>query len=114
MLRSTVIVHLNCGSSVISSFCLQQCIDCDLNLPINEKQCLLQAKQGVYAIIRQKALVCFVFSLKVLEATFCVGVKTCEKIPHASSGVRYPGFDSVFSLQYHVSKSAGQTQLTST
>ena len=74
MLCSTVIVRLNCGSSVISSFCLQQCIDCVLNLPLNERQCLVPAKQGVYAIInhdnlRQKASVCFV----VLEAT-CVCV----------------------------------------
>ena len=72
MLCFTVIVHLNCGNSVISFFCLQQCIDCVLNLPINEKKCLLQAKQGVYAIIRhdnlrQKASLCLVF---------CVGVKT--------------------------------------
>ena len=52
--------RLNCGSSVISCFCLQQCIDCVLNLPLNERQCLVPAKQGVYAIInhdnlRQKA-----------------------------------------------------------
>ena len=50
MLRSTVIVRLNCGSSVIFSLCLQQCIDCVLNLPLDERQCLVQAKQGVYAI----------------------------------------------------------------
>ena len=36
---------------MISSFCLQQCIECVLNLPLNERQCLVQAKQGVYAII---------------------------------------------------------------
>ena len=41
---------LNCGKSVIFSFCLQQCIDCVLNLPLNERQCLVQAEQGVYAI----------------------------------------------------------------
>ena len=83
MLRSTVIVRLNCGSSVISSFCLQQCIDCVLNLPLNERQCLVPAKQGVYALInhdnlRQKASVCFV-SFKGLRGNILcmfVGVKT--------------------------------------
>ena len=77
MLRSIVIVCLNCGSSVIFSLCLQQCIDCVLNLLSNEKQCLVQAKQGVYAKnsydnLRQKVSVC----QKVLEAAFLVGVKT--------------------------------------
>ena len=68
---------------MISSFCLQQCIDCVLNLPLNERQCLVPAKQGVYAIInhenlRQKASVCFV-SFKGLRSNFlrmCVGLKT--------------------------------------
>ena len=59
---------------MISSFCLQQYIDCVLNLPINERQCLLHAKQGVCAIIsrdnlRQKASVCFVF-FKGLRGNF--------------------------------------------
>ena len=30
---------------------VQQCINCVLNLSVNERKCLLQAKQGVYAII---------------------------------------------------------------
>ena len=51
MLRSTAIVRLNCGSSVISSFYLLQCIDCVLNLLLNERHCLVPAKQGVYAIL---------------------------------------------------------------
>ena len=43
---------------------------------LNERQCLVSAKQGFYAIknhdnLRQKASVCF-----VLEATRCVGKKT--------------------------------------
>ena len=64
VLRSTVIVRLNCGSSMIFSLCLQQCIDCVLNLPLNERQYLVQAKQVVYAIksddnLRQKTSVCF-------------------------------------------------------
>ena len=76
----TVIVRLNYVSSVISSFCLQQCIDCVLNLPLNARQCLVPAKQGVYAIInhenlRHKASVqCILSPLKVLEATFFVCV----------------------------------------
>ena len=74
MLRSIVIVRLNCGSSVISSLCLQQCIDRVLNLPLNERQCLVPAKQGVYVIINHDNLI--LFPLKVLEATFSVGVKT--------------------------------------
>ena len=65
---------------MIFSLCSQQCIDCILNLPLNERQCLVQAKQGVNSIkshdnLRQKASV-FFFSLKVVEAAFCVGVKT--------------------------------------
>ena len=78
MLRSTFIVRLNCGSSVIFSLCLQQCIDCVLNLPSNERQYLVQAKQSVYAIkshdnLRQKASVCFFF-LKGLRGSFlCTG-----------------------------------------
>ena len=36
---------------MISSFSLQQCIDCVFNLPLNERQSLVEAKQGVYAII---------------------------------------------------------------
>ena len=83
ILRSTVIVRLNCGSSVIFSLCSQQCIDCILNLSLNERHCLVQAKQGVNSIkshdnLRQKASVFFFFflSLKVVEAAFCVGVKT--------------------------------------
>ena len=79
MLRSTVIVRLNRGSAVL--FCLQQCIDCVLNLLLNERQCLVPAKQGVYAIINHGNLLdkkhpCDLFSLKVSEAAFCVGVKT--------------------------------------
>ena len=78
LLRSTVIVRLNCGSSVISSFRLQQCIDCVLNLPLNERQCLVPAKQCVYAIINHENLSqkhqCVLSPLKVLEATFCVCV----------------------------------------
>ena len=38
---------------LFSSFCLQQCIDCVLNLPLNESQCLVQAKQGVYTIMNR-------------------------------------------------------------
>ena len=75
VLRSTVIERLNCGSSVILSVYLQQCIDCVFNLPLNERQCLVQGKQGVYAIkshdnLRQKASVCFFFSLKGLLGDF--------------------------------------------
>ena len=40
---------------MISSFCLQQCIDCVLNLPLNER-CLVLAKQSVYAIINHDNL----------------------------------------------------------
>ena len=70
-----------CGSSVIFSLYLQQYINYGLNLPLTERQCLDHAKQGAYAIkshdnLRQKAsVVFFFFSLKVVEATFCVGVK---------------------------------------
>ena len=99
LLRSTVIVHLNCGSSMIPSFCLKQCIDCVLNLPINERQCFLQAKQGVYATIshdnlRQKASVCFVF-FKGLRGNFLSGgenktsnYKSCLYTRDPCKGVR--------------------------
>ena len=52
MLCFTVTVRLNCGSSVISSFCLCTTVYrlSVLNLPLNERQSLVQAKQGVYAI----------------------------------------------------------------
>ena len=52
MLCSTVIVRLNCESSVISSFCLCTAVYrlSVLNLPLNERQSLVQAKQGVCAI----------------------------------------------------------------
>ena len=61
---------------MIFSLCLQQCIDCVLNFPLNKRQCLVQTKQDGYAIkshdsLRQKASV-FFFSFKVAEATFCV------------------------------------------
>ena len=36
---------------MISFLCLQQCIDCVFNLPLNERQSLVEAKQGVDAII---------------------------------------------------------------
>ena len=70
---------------MIFSLCLQQCTDCVLNLPLTERQCLVHAKRGGYAIknhdnLRQKGSVCFFFSLKVVEATFCVGVKTKRAI----------------------------------
>ena len=63
---------------MIFSLYLQQCIDCGLILPLPERQCLVHAKQGGYGIkshdnLRKKASV---FFLKVIEATFCVGVKT--------------------------------------
>ena len=68
---------------MIFSFCLPQWIDCVLNLPLNERQCLVPAKQVVYAImnhdnLRQKASVYFV-SFKGLRGNFLcmrVGVKT--------------------------------------
>ena len=73
MLRSSVIVRLNCGSSVIFSLCLQQCIDCVFNLTLNERQCLVQAKQGVYAIkimtFKTKSISVFFF-LKGLRGSF--------------------------------------------
>ena len=53
---------------------VQQWINCVLNLSVNERKCLLQAKQGVYAIIshdnlRQRASLCFVF-FKGLRGNF--------------------------------------------
>ena len=46
---------------------------------------MVPAKQGVYAIVnydnlRQKASMCFQFSLKILEATFFVGIKKNENV----------------------------------
>ena len=56
-----------------------------------------QPKQGVYAIIdndnlKQKASVWFV-SLKVLEATFCVGVKTKRPMTRNPQARRRGGFE---------------------
>ena len=48
--RSTVIVRLNCWLIDFLRLFIQQRIDCVLSLPLNERQCLVQAKQGVYAI----------------------------------------------------------------
>ena len=50
MLRSTVIVRLNCWLIDFLRLFIQQRIDCVLSLPLNERQCLVQAKQGVNAI----------------------------------------------------------------
>ena len=43
---------------------------------INERQCLVPAKQGVYAIIKHDNLRQKESAWFVLQATFCVGVKT--------------------------------------
>ena len=66
-----VLQMLRYSHCVIFFLCLQQCIDCVLNLPLNERQCWVQAKQGVNSIkshdnLRQKASVCF-FPLKVVD-----------------------------------------------
>ena len=85
MFHSTVIVsafELCNLSDFLPSLCLQQHIDCGLNLPLTERQCLVHAKQDGYTMkshgnVREKVSVfLFFFSLKVIEATFCVGVKT--------------------------------------
>ena len=65
MLCSTVIVRLNCGSSVINPFVYSSASIVLTDLPLNEGQCLVPGKQGVLAVInhdnlRQKAPVCFV------------------------------------------------------
>ena len=52
----------------------QQCTDCVLNLPLDERQCLVQAKQGVYTIkshdIQDKKHQCVCFFLKGLRGSF--------------------------------------------